>query len=77
MQKLVVYRYFRPDCGVSVSPVNPDGEYTELVRLAAEEGRTLTDGVTETTCVDTDNPDAWDEILTDSETMSDIVGGKV
>lgn len=75
MQKFPVYRYTRPDGGVSISPVKPNTEYTELTRLVAEEGRTLTDGVTETTCVDTDNPDAWDEILTDSETLSIILGG--
>lgn len=75
MQKVTVYRYSRPDGGMSVSPVKPDTEYTELFRLVAEEGRTLTDGVTETTCVDTDNPDAWEEVLSDSEALAIIMGG--
>lgn len=77
MRKLPVYRYTRPDGGVSISLVKPDTECTELTRLVAEEGRTLTDGVTTTTCVDTDNPDAWEEDLPDSETLSIILGGDV
>ena len=77
MQKFTVYRYTRPDGGVSVSTVKPETRYTELYRLVAEEGRTLTDGVTVCECVDTDNPDAWEEILTDSEALTLITGGSV
>lgn len=62
MQKITLYRYARPDGGVSVSPVKPDGEYTELFRLVADEGMILTDGTTRTTCIDTDTPDAWQEV---------------
>lgn len=76
MRKFPVYRYTRPDGGVSISPVKPDAEYSELTRLIAEEGRTLTDGVTEASCVDTDNPDVWEEVLTDSEALSIILGGE-
>lgn len=77
MQVITVYRYTRPDGGVSVSPVKPETEYTELFRVVAEEGRTLTDGVTEAACVDTDTPDAWEEILSDSEALAIIAGGGV
>lgn len=62
MQKITLYRYIRPDGGVTVSPVKPDAKYTVLYRLIADDGMELTDGVTKTTCVDTDNPDAWTEI---------------
>lgn len=62
MQKITLYRYIRPGGGVTVSPVKPDAEYTVLYRLIADEGMELTDGVTNTTCVDTDNPDAWEEL---------------
>ena len=62
MQKITLYRYARPDGGVSVSPVNPDGEYTELFRLVADEGMILTDGTTRTNCIDTDTQDAWQEV---------------
>lgn len=75
MQKIILYRYNRPDGGVSISPVKPDTEYTELFRLIADEGGTLTDGVNQAECVDTDNPDAWEEILSDSEALAIIVGG--
>lgn len=78
MQKFPVYRYTRPDGGVSVSPVKPDGECIELTRMVADDGNTITDGVTVATCVDTDNPDAWQEIegdLTAEESLAIITGG--
>lgn len=62
MHKITLYRYKRADGGVTVSPVQPDGEYTVLYRLVAEDGYTLTDGNTVAGCVDTDNPEAWAEI---------------
>lgn len=75
MQKITIYRFTRPDGGVSVSPLKPDTEYTELARLVADEGRTLTDGVRQAECVDTDNPDAWEEVVSDSEALAIILGG--
>lgn len=63
MQIIKLYKYHRPDGGVTVSPVKPDREYTELSRLVADEGMTLTDGETFTTCTDTDNPSAWTEVV--------------
>lgn len=63
MQKITLYRYKRDDGGVTISPVQPDGEYTVLYRLVAEDGYTLTDGNTTAGCVDTDNPDVWKEIV--------------
>lgn len=62
MQKISLYRYTRPDGGVTVSAVKPDTEYTEMTRLVADEGHTLTDGNTTTPCADTDNPDVWSEV---------------
>lgn len=62
MQKITLYRYIRPDGGVTVSPVKPDVEYTVLYRLIADEGMELTDGENQTTCTDTDAPDNWSEI---------------
>ena len=63
MQKITLYRYNRPEGGVTVSPVKPNGEHTELYRLIADDGCTLTDGVNYVGCVDTDNPQAWTEVL--------------
>ena len=62
MQKIPLYRFTRPDGGVTTSPVKPDVEYAELFRLVAGEGMTLTDGVNYTTCTDTATPDIWQEI---------------
>ena len=62
MQKITIYRYIRENGGVTVSPVKPDGEYTEMVRLVADEGMALTNGEQYTSCVDTDNPSAWEEV---------------
>lgn len=62
MEKITLYRFNRPDGGVSVSPVKPDGDYTELFRLVADEGMVLTDGETVTSCTDTENPGAWSDV---------------
>ena len=62
MQKITLYRFNRPDGGVTVSPVKPETDYTELFRLVADEGMVLTDGETVTYCTDTENPGAWSEV---------------
>ena len=61
MQKISLYRYVRNDGGVTISPVKPEANYTELCRLVAEDGCTLIDGNTSAQCVDTYNPDVWTE----------------
>ena len=63
MQTIPLYRYTRPDGGVTVSTVKPAVEYTELSRLVADDGFMLTDGETFTACTDTDNPSAWSEVV--------------
>ena len=75
MQKITLYRYIRADGGVTVSPVKPDGEYTVLYRLIADEGQTITDGVHHVECVDTDHPEPWEEELTAEESLDIIVNG--
>lgn len=62
MRKITLYRFIRTDGGVSVSPIKPDVEYTEMFRLVADDGVILTDGETETSCVDTDTPEKWTEV---------------
>jgi hypothetical protein len=64
MQVKTLYRYERkPNC-VTISTLSPlDVEYTETYRLIADEGMILTNGVTETVSVDTDNPNEWQEIV--------------
>ena len=63
MQTITLYRYNRADGGVTISPVKPDGEYTKMVRLVADEGKVLTkDGVNFTTCTDVESAEGWYEV---------------
>ena len=62
MKTINLYRYIRPDGGVTVSTAKPDAEYTELTRLVADKGYILTDGVKHAHCTDTDNPSVWSEV---------------
>lgn len=60
MQTIKLYRYIRLDGGVTVSPIEPDVDYTILYRLVADEGKTLTqDNVDFRECVDTNAIDGW------------------
>ena len=62
MQKIPLYRYIRADGGVTVSTNKPETDYTELTRLVADDDKILTNGQTETFCVDTNNVGEWNEI---------------
>ena len=62
MQTITLYRYTRPDGGISVSPIKPNVEYTEMVRLVADEGKALTDGTNTTMCIDASSAEGWTEI---------------
>lgn len=69
MQTIPLYRYTRTDGGVTVSTIKPDSEYTELSRLVADEGYTLTNGTEKSFCVDTTTPGDWTEIPDSEETI--------
>jgi hypothetical protein len=73
MKTINLYRYIRPDGGVTVSTVKPDSEYTEMTRLVADKGYILTDGVKRVHCTDTDNPSVWSEVeyIENEEGMSE------
>lgn len=85
MQTITLYRYTRPDGGVTVSPEQPDeGTAYELrYRLIADEGLSLTNGEVFTQCTDTATPDAWQEVsdgddteeLSDSAALNILLGG--
>lgn len=63
MQTITLYKYKRADGGVTISPIKPDVEYTEMVRLVADEGKVLTkDGENFTACTDTDTAEGWYEV---------------
>ena len=58
MKKIILYRYKRPDGGITTSPAQPDGVVYDLrYRLLADDGKALTDGVTITACIDVSSPD--------------------
>ena len=70
MQKIKLYRYERPDGGVSVSPEAPAGEYTLMCRLVADEGMALTkDGLHLAACVDVESDEGWYEVKAAEEEM--------
>ena len=62
MQIIPLYRYIRPKGGITVSPVRPKCEYTELFRIIADDGCILKYGETVAMCIDTDNSSIWQEI---------------
>lgn len=68
MQIINLYKYHRADGGVTVSPIKPEGEYTEMYRLIADEGKALTNGEIITSCVDTESVEGWSEVDDPEET---------
>lgn len=75
MQVINLYKYTRENGGVTVSPNKPDGEYTEMYRLIADDGKTLTNGEVVTPCIDVEYVDGWEEIddATDEATEQDYL----
>ena len=62
MQMIKLYKYERENGGVTVSPVEPSCEYTEMVRLVADEGKELVNGEQKTSCIDTESAEGWVEV---------------
>ena len=63
MKIKLLHRFLHEDGGVIESPDKPDREnYTIRFRLIASDGKLLTDGTTETFCIDVDSADGWSEI---------------
>lgn len=74
MEIIKLYKFIRPEGGVTVSPIKPEGEYTEMVRLVADEGKLLTkDGENLTSCVDTETSEGWYEV---EEPKEDLQNGE-
>lgn len=68
MNVKMLYRYTRADGGVSVSPVEPQQEYTVLYRVIAEKGMSLArNGQVFGPVVDTEAQDGWSEVETPKE----------
>ncbi len=64
MKAIPIYRYKRADGGVTDTPVKPEGvDYTERIRLIAEDGKMLTfDNEELCPVVDVDTIDGWIEV---------------
>lgn len=64
MQVKTLHKTIRPDGGVTVSPDKPEsGEYTEMLRLIADDGKLLTQNGSDTTpCVDVETTEGWYEV---------------
>lgn len=67
MQIFPLYRYNRPNGGMTVSPIKPNCQYIETFRIIADEGMELTDGIVFVTCIDTDDISKWQEVSEQSE----------
>ena len=62
MEIKALYKYTRPDGGITVSVNKPDVEYIEMYRLIADENKAVTlDGENLYPCVDVTSVDGWYE----------------
>ena len=68
MQVIDLYRYVRESGGVTISPIKPDCECSEMFRLVADEGKLITNGEIETFCIDVHDTEGWTEIDAPEET---------
>lgn len=63
MKSIPLYRYRRADGSVKVSLTKPSVEYTDKLRLVADDGKALTkDSVTLYPCIDVDSSEGWYEV---------------
>ena len=63
MNTKVLYKYTREDGGITVSLNKPECEYTELVRIIADDNKKITkDGENLYTVIDCKTTDAWYEV---------------
>ena len=62
MQIIPLYRYKHSEGHISVSPIKPEGAFTVLYRLVAEEGHLITNGVVAAACMDVESAEGWTEI---------------
>lgn len=74
MQIINLYKYTRSDGGITVSPIQPECEYTLMYRLVAEEGKLLTqDGIDTTYCTDVESADGWYEVDAPISEVDEVV----
>ena len=72
MEIVTLYRFKRESGGITESPDKPNvTDYTTRYRLIASDGKLLTNGTTETYCIDVDSADGWSEIDDPEEDVDD------
>lgn len=73
MKVVKLYRTVREDGGVTVSPTKVEsGEYTEMFRLIADDGKLLTvNGIDTCPCVDVETVEGWYEVDAPEETAEE------
>lgn len=58
-----LYRFKREDGGITDSPIKPEGEYTERVRVVADKGKAVTrDGKSLYSVIDADSAEGFYEV---------------
>ena len=63
MNTRVLYKYTRENGGITVSLNKPKGEYSELVRIVADDNKRITkDGENLYTVIDQETADGWYEV---------------
>lgn len=68
-----LYKYERVGGGITVSPIKPDCEYTECIRLIADENKAVTkDGENLFSVIDVDTLDGWYEVAAEIETETEV-----
>jgi predicted nuclease with TOPRIM domain len=68
MEIIALYKFIRPDGGVTVSPDKPKGKYEMMYRIYPDEGKALwRDGFYLHKCADVTNIADWDEVDENSD----------
>jgi hypothetical protein len=57
-----IYRYIRPDGGITDSTTKPDCEYILRYRLIADKGKVYTNNEITVTVLDVDSIEGWHQI---------------
>lgn len=67
-----LYKIIRPDGGVTISTAQPDGDYVPYLRLIADDGKVLTNGVVKAPVVDMPDGDQglWTEVDDEDQEMT-------
>lgn len=64
MKMIPLYKAKKSDGSISITLTKPEGEYTQMVRIVADSGMSLTaNGIQKFPIVDTESTEGWREII--------------